>query len=114
MITIGDNIRKLREERGWHQDDLTKLVGCSGKYISKLERGQVEPGPKMIHLLCDAFMITEQELRFGESDQHGLDRRHGAVFRLIFDELSLLSETEQLEELVRLRKRRETVKLIES
>lgn len=104
MSVIGDNIRKLRETQGITQDELAQMTGIGVKYISALENGRRNPGKKIIYALCNAFTVTEQVLRFGQPDQNGIDRRHGEVIRMIVDELLPLSKTEQLEQLVRIRK----------
>jgi transcriptional regulator with XRE-family HTH domain len=104
----GIRIKQMREDRGWTQEELAKMVGSGEKYISDLERGKRKPGPKLVLELCNAFCISEQEMRFGSPNEHGLDRRHSVVLRMLVDELSLLSETERLEELARLRRVRES------
>ncbi|MEV8452610.1 helix-turn-helix transcriptional regulator [Streptomyces sp. NPDC052095] len=39
----GARLRRLREERGWTQDYLGSLVGCTGRHISALETGRKSP-----------------------------------------------------------------------
>ncbi|WP_329591661.1 helix-turn-helix transcriptional regulator [Streptomyces sp. NBC_01005] len=40
---FGARLRRLREERGWTQDHVGALVGCTGRHISALETGRKSP-----------------------------------------------------------------------
>ena len=40
MTTLGDRLRKAREERGWSQPQLAKKSGISQATISDIERGR--------------------------------------------------------------------------
>ena len=37
MTTIGQNIRKLRKDRGWTQEDSAEKLGISAQAVSKWE-----------------------------------------------------------------------------
>ncbi|MBQ8369661.1 MAG: helix-turn-helix transcriptional regulator [Clostridia bacterium] len=37
MTTIGQNIRKLRKDRGWTQEDIAEKLGISAQAVSKWE-----------------------------------------------------------------------------
>ncbi|MFE7115945.1 helix-turn-helix transcriptional regulator [Streptomyces sp. NPDC057654] len=39
----GARLRRLREERGWTQDELAVKMGCSGSHISAVETGRRSP-----------------------------------------------------------------------
>ncbi|WP_328698143.1 helix-turn-helix domain-containing protein [Streptomyces sp. NBC_00342] len=43
QAAFGARLRMLREERGWTQDHLGALVGCSGRHISAIETGRKSP-----------------------------------------------------------------------
>ncbi|NED93252.1 helix-turn-helix domain-containing protein [Streptomyces sp. SID11233] len=43
QAAFGARLRMLREERGWTQDHLGTLVGCSGRHISAIETGRKSP-----------------------------------------------------------------------
>lgn len=92
MNTIGENIKKLRHERGWTQDDLSKMTGIGEKYISALESGRRCPGPKIILELCNAFTVSEKELRYGGSVETA---PLPTVLQMIVDQVSPLSDAEQ-------------------
>jgi transcriptional regulator with XRE-family HTH domain len=51
----GDEIRRLREARGWSQNDLSNAAGLSGQsFISNIERG-VRFSPGTEHRLREAL-----------------------------------------------------------
>ncbi|MET9656699.1 helix-turn-helix transcriptional regulator [Streptomyces sp. NPDC006510] len=43
QAAFGARLRRLRETRGWTQDHLAALVGCSGRHISAIETGRKPP-----------------------------------------------------------------------
>lgn len=40
LITIGNNIRKFREKKGWSQEELAFECGLHRTYIGSVERGE--------------------------------------------------------------------------
>jgi transcriptional regulator with XRE-family HTH domain len=108
--TIGKNLLELREEHKWTQDDLAKITGIGPKYISALERGKRVPGAKILDKLCNAFGVTESELRFG-SDVIPPSHLFSEPIMRIAAELSLLSESEQYAELADILRRKEEKRL---
>lgn len=43
QAAFGARLRRLREERGWIQDHLAGLVGCTGRHVSAIETGRKPP-----------------------------------------------------------------------
>lgn len=43
---FGQRLRRLRDERGWTQDELGERIGCSGTHISAVETGRRPPTPR--------------------------------------------------------------------
>ncbi|QNP70465.1 helix-turn-helix domain-containing protein [Streptomyces roseirectus] len=43
---FGVELRRLRDERGWTQDELGMRMGCSGTHISAVETGRRSPTPR--------------------------------------------------------------------
>lgn len=78
MATIGrtnDHLKFERRRRGWTQNDLADEMhkaaikhklpvprGLSGYYVSRWERGVVEPNYHDVHLLCLAFELPSDRL----------------------------------------------------
>ncbi len=74
---IGDQIRKIRENKGISQQDLAKKMGISRQTLSKIENGKQSVGPKMIfeaasaldidYRLLITFDISQAEALLGNS-----------------------------------------------
>src|SRR5262249_23343937 len=71
--TIGERLRRLREERGLTQRDLI-APGVSAQYISKIERGQRNASVKALRKIAPKLGITAQFLETG-SDVPEAERR---------------------------------------
>lgn len=59
---LSKNIRKLRVERGWSQEDLAEHSGLHRTYISGLERGTRNPTLAVMQSLADALGTNLAEL----------------------------------------------------
>jgi len=65
-MTIGEQIKELRKQKGWSQKELTvKLQLRSQGTVSSWETNVSEPNRKQRKNLCEIFGVTEGEL-FGE------------------------------------------------
>jgi len=58
----GNNIRKLREARGWSRRELVARIGCTQQWLYLLERGEIRMMPKHVSALCTAFGVTPAAL----------------------------------------------------
>lgn len=59
---IGNRIRSLRQQRGYTQNDLGKLLYVSGQSVSKWEKGESTPSIETINLICEIFKVSPNEL----------------------------------------------------
>mgnify|MGYP003646694230 CR=1 FL=1 len=59
---IGQNIRKLRELKGFSQENLAKEIGISQKQFSRIESESVSPTFNMMLSICKILDISIQEL----------------------------------------------------
>ena len=57
-ITFKDNLRILRREKRWTQDQLAKMIGVDQRTISAWEKGVCEPSFAMLAKLCEIFNET--------------------------------------------------------
>lgn len=57
-IDVGNRIRQLREQKGWHKGTLATKAGISPSYIPKLENGEKSPTVETLNAICLAFDIT--------------------------------------------------------
>lgn len=53
--SIGKNIKRLREERGWYQDELAKRLDVTQKAVSAWENGVAQPRMAMLNRICQVF-----------------------------------------------------------
>lgn len=65
---FGERLRRLRDERGWTQDELAVRMGCSGSHISAVETGRRSPTSRF---------STSADRALGTGDQ--LERQGRAV-----------------------------------
>ncbi len=82
--TIGERLRRLREERGLTQRDIA-TAGVSAQYISKVERGQRTASVKALRKLASSLGVSWQFLETGHDPAETAAR----TFRLDDAELAL-------------------------
>jgi transcriptional regulator with XRE-family HTH domain len=61
-ITIGNNIKRLREQRKWSQGELAKKIGGTFQQISKYERGENAPGSMKLNQIAEILEVSVAEL----------------------------------------------------
>jgi transcriptional regulator with XRE-family HTH domain len=59
---FGQELRKLRKEAGYTQEELAKLAGISGAYISQLETAEKRPTDRVITKLSGPLDVPENRL----------------------------------------------------
>ncbi|MYS38609.1 MULTISPECIES: helix-turn-helix transcriptional regulator [unclassified Streptomyces] len=67
---FGALLRRLREERGWTQDDLGDRMGCSGAHISAVETGRRAPTQRFAASADRALATGDQLRRASRTAQH--------------------------------------------
>ena len=60
---ISANVRRLREERGWSQEELAQRSGMSYVQINRLENRHHTPGADRLYNLADALGVPADSLR---------------------------------------------------
>ena len=65
---IGERVKLLRKEKKMTLAQLSKKTGISTGYISKIERGTVNPTIKYIQRICFAFGVTANQLMIDKSE----------------------------------------------
>ncbi|MFE7114454.1 Scr1 family TA system antitoxin-like transcriptional regulator [Streptomyces sp. NPDC057654] len=73
----GARLRRLREARGWKQEDLAEQVGCSSQHISAVETGRKPPTLRFSRSLDAAFGMTGDSAEAFEREWR--DIRHGSM-----------------------------------
>ena len=66
---IGLNVRKLRHEKGWSQEDYADRAGIHRTYVSQVERGLKSPTITVVLQLSKALDTMPSEImRLFEND----------------------------------------------
>jgi len=67
-IKLGANIRKLRTERRYSQEQLAGLAGMNAKYLSEVERGERNLSVELLVALAKVLEVPPAEML--AEDQH--------------------------------------------
>lgn len=71
MNTIGQNIRTLRRQKGWSQEDIAMRLDISIAAFSKIETGVTDVNLSRIEQIAAAFEVSIIELlTLDEPNQH--------------------------------------------
>lgn len=62
MSSVGERIRKLREDHGISQQALADAIGVQQSTISEIERGGNQPSWKTLHKLAQFFDVQPGNL----------------------------------------------------
>ena len=73
-MTVGENIRRIRQERNLTQKQLGELVGASEAYIRAYESGRHNPKPKSLETIAKALAVNMAVLT--NSDFDGIKAMH--------------------------------------
>lgn len=86
MMKPGDEIRIARQQRKLSQTALGELVGVSGQYIGKLERGETEsPSRDVLMRIHEVLDIPFERLLFGDDARPGLSEQDVLIAKQIRD-----------------------------
>ncbi|MBK9495483.1 MAG: helix-turn-helix transcriptional regulator [Xanthomonadales bacterium] len=62
QLLFGQNVRLVREKKGWSQDRLSEESGLHRTYISGIERGVRNPTIEIVQKIAVALDVDIQEL----------------------------------------------------
>ena len=100
---IGNQIKKIRKEKGLSQAELAEKVGVSDKTISKWETGIALPNLMDVRLLCDALDIRIDNLLSQENNSKLIKKNNlfwlvvGVVCCFLFSILLLKTVNSKIE-----------------
>jgi transcriptional regulator with XRE-family HTH domain len=86
---FGKLIKKIRKSKKITQEDLAEKIEMQTSYISKIERGAVEPRLNTILKLKNALNISGNKI-IGEADQNLIDK-----LRIRFEEIEKMPNDKQ-------------------
>lgn len=61
-MSLGKNIRRMRQDKGWSQVQLSEQTGIRVGHISKLEQDEGDPKLSTLHKLIDALECSADSL----------------------------------------------------
>ncbi len=98
MSTIGEKLRKLRQEKGLSLDELATITQSSKSYLWELEKGTKNPSAEKLSELAKYFGVTLDYLM-----KEDVNQTFDTAQR-IFTRVSNLSEADQekIEEMIKL------------
>ena len=62
MMSLGREIKKIRAEKGWQQQDLQVATGLSQTYLSKIELDKVDPRFSIVKRIARALCVSIDRL----------------------------------------------------
>jgi len=60
--TVAINVRRLRRDRGWTQEDLADRVGLSTRYVGQIERAQASMTITVLGRIANALEVEAAKL----------------------------------------------------
>ena len=60
--SIGKRIRKVREQRGWRQEDFAERIGLSVTYTGMIERGEKVPKLETFITIANVLGVSADQL----------------------------------------------------
>lgn len=55
---LGSNVRRLREAKGWSQEDYADRAGIHRTYVSDIERGKRNPTVTIVEKLAKPLKVS--------------------------------------------------------
>ena len=90
MLQLYKNIKKLREEYGWSQEDLARKIGYTSRTsIAKIEAGKIDLPQSKIKAFADALHTTPSYL-MGWTDEPQTEITADNLFRIETKKFPLL------------------------
>ena len=59
---LGENVYRLRKQRGLTQSELAAHIGCNQKYISQIETGTAKASVSICYKIANAFSVSVDSL----------------------------------------------------
>ncbi|MFM8571867.1 MAG: helix-turn-helix domain-containing protein [Pirellula sp.] len=72
-MTVGERIRKKRQELGWTQEILCSKVGLSKSFLSELESGKRNVSAENLYSIAQVFGVSLDFLMAGKASKESRD-----------------------------------------
>ena len=94
MKSVGQNIKKIRKEKGITQEEMAKILGISRSYLANLEAGRKNVGENTINKMAEKSGMSAYYLTTGEKTTY--DMNVVELDKLVEDEVhSILKEVKK-------------------
>lgn len=93
--TFGDNLKKIRSEKGLTQEELGKKINVHPNHISRYERGETSPSAETLIAFADALEVTIDELVVGNRKKLLSDSINDIELLKLVKKLELLPDAEK-------------------
>lgn len=64
--TVARRLRDAREQKGWTQEQLASLLGCSRTKLNRIENGRAELTASEVALLAHTFKVSVEYFFFAK------------------------------------------------
>ncbi len=91
-MTLGEKIKKLRNEKGISQEGLGNMMGVHYTHISRYERNQSTPSVEALKKLAKIFGVSTDYLLFDDIEKMALGDIHDSDLLHQFQELDQLDD----------------------
>ena len=99
-MRLGENIAKLRKQRGLTQEQLAHLLNVSETAVSKWENGNNRPDIQLLPDMADVFQVSIDSLLGYEKSYRNLDKSIKQIEDMLFQE-QYDTAMERLKELIK-------------
>ncbi len=93
---LGTLLKSFREERHLNQEEFAGIIGCTGQYVSDVERGKYSLSLKKYMTICDHFGVSADELIYGKHGTYSEFDVRNRIIRQIddmnIDQIDLLED----------------------
>ncbi|WP_295581315.1 helix-turn-helix transcriptional regulator [uncultured Lamprocystis sp.] len=90
-MSLGQNIRRIRQAKGWTQGQLSEHTGIKIGHLSKLEQDEGDPKASTLYKLIQAFGCTPTGL-MSDPDQSREGTEADALLSMIFERVDNLPD----------------------
>lgn len=94
-FTLGERLKKLRQERDWSQAELAQRLGIHQKQISGYERGVHVPATELLIRMAELFNVSLDYLAFDNREEVRRIQVADRELLLKLQEIDQLSETDK-------------------
>jgi transcriptional regulator with XRE-family HTH domain len=95
-MSLGENIRRLRQAKGWTQGDLSERTGIKVNHLSRLEQDDSDPKVSTLYKLIHALGCTPTGL-LSDPDQSQEGTLADARINLIYERIDNLPEKAKMD-----------------